>query len=213
MNCRNCAAPMELFDRRRYCFCRYCGTFEFLDAAGSDGVHVLERKADALPCPLCAAPLARSLLDDAHVIEHCEKCRGVLVERAVFAMAVSGRRARAAGPGVPLAEIDRREFHRRVTCSRCRTTMDVHPYYGPGNVVIDTCQKCDLVWLDFGELRQIADAPGLDRGRPAPIRPASNLDPGASSRVSPLNFVDGLSVLDGGGSVLGLLLDLFDGCG
>ena len=160
MNCRNCAAPMELFDRRRYYFCRYCGTFEFLDAARSDGVHVLERKADALPCPLCAAPLAKSLLDDAHVIEHCEKCRGVLVERAVFAMAVSGRRARAAGPGVPLAEIDRREFHRRVTCSRCRTTMDVHPYYGPGNVVIDTCQKCDLVWLDFGELRQIADAPG-----------------------------------------------------
>jgi Zn-finger nucleic acid-binding protein len=41
----------------------------------------------------------------------------------------------------------------------------VHPYYGPGNVVIDTCSRCDLIWLDFGELKQIADAPGRDRGR------------------------------------------------
>ena len=212
MNCRNCAAPMELFDRRRYYSCRYCGTFEFLDAPGADGVHVLERKADALPCPLCAAPLAKSLLDDTHVIEHCEKCRGVLLERAVFAMAVNGRRARAAGPGVPLAEIDRREFHRRVTCSKCRTAMDVHPYYGPGNVVIDTCRKCDLVWLDFGELQQIGDAPGFDRGRPAARSPA-NLEPAAVSRVPSLDFVGDVAMMDGGGSVVGLLLDLFDGCG
>ena len=31
-------------------------------------------------------------------------------------------------------------------------------------LVIDTCARCDAVWLDFGELRQIADAPGRDRG-------------------------------------------------
>jgi hypothetical protein len=43
--------------------------------------------------------------------------------------------------------------------------MDVHPYFGPGNVIIDTCGKCDLVWLDFGELKQIEEAPGQDRGR------------------------------------------------
>jgi hypothetical protein len=43
--------------------------------------------------------------------------------------------------------------------------MDVHPYFGPGNVIIDTCGTCDLVWLDFGELKQIEDAPGQDRGR------------------------------------------------
>jgi hypothetical protein len=32
-------------------------------------------------------------------------------------------------------------------------------------VIIDTCATCDLVWLDFGELKQIEDAPGQDRGR------------------------------------------------
>jgi hypothetical protein len=91
--------------------------------------------------------------------------------------------------------------------------MDVHPYYGPGNVVVDTCRKCDLVWLDFGELQQIGDAPGLDRGRPAAVRPSSNVAPAASSRVSALDLVDGFTVLDGGGSVVGMLIDLLDGCG
>lgn len=43
--------------------------------------------------------------------------------------------------------------------------MDVHPYYGPGNIVIDTCSRCNVIWLDCGELQQIADAPGKDRGR------------------------------------------------
>jgi Zn-finger nucleic acid-binding protein len=171
MNCRNCAAPMELFDRRRYYFCKYCGTFEFIEDAGSDGIHVLQRRADAAPCPLCAAPLAKSLLDETQPVEYCERCRGVLIERPAFARAVQQRRSRASGPGATPAPIDRREFERRVTCPNCRTHMDVHPYYGPGNVIIDTCRKCDLVWLDFGELRQIDEAPGDDRGRPPRIAP------------------------------------------
>jgi Zn-finger nucleic acid-binding protein len=42
--------------------------------------------------------------------------------------------------------------------------MDTHPYYGPGNVVIDNCGRCGLVWLDFGELDRIISAAGRDRG-------------------------------------------------
>jgi Zn-finger nucleic acid-binding protein len=182
MNCRNCAAAMELFERRRYYYCRYCGTFEFLDAPETDGIRVLERRTDAQACPLCQAPLAKSLLDGAHTIQHCEKCRGALLERAVFAYAVSQRRAHARGPGIRPVEQDRRELQRRVSCPSCRTAMDVHPYYGPGNVVIDTCRKCDLVWLDFGELQQITDAPGLDRGQPPKVtqrQPEGDASPAA----------------------------------
>ena len=61
MDCRNCGAPMELFERRRYYFCTYCGTFHFIETPPVDGVHVLERPAGALPCPLCTAPLAKSV--------------------------------------------------------------------------------------------------------------------------------------------------------
>ena len=165
MNCRNCAASMELFDQRRYFFCRHCGTFEFLERTDGDGIQVLERRSDALPCPLCRAPLARALLDRRHPVQYCERCRGVALERAAFAAAVVGRRSQATGPGVEPAALDRKELDRRVTCPSCRKMMDVHPYFGPGNVIIDTCGKCDLVWLDFGELKQIEEAPGQDRGR------------------------------------------------
>lgn len=154
---------MELFERRRYHFCRYCGTFEFIAAPAIDGVQVLERPERALDCPLCRAPLAKSLLDHSFVVEHCERCRGVLVQRADFAESVTVRRLNATGPPVPPVPLDRRELERKVTCPSCQAPMDVHPYYGPGNVVIDTCSRCDLVWLDYGELKQITDAPGRDR--------------------------------------------------
>jgi hypothetical protein len=51
--------------------------------------------------------------------------------------------------------------------------MSTHPYFGPGNVVIDNCEACELAWLDFGELAQIVDAPGKDRGTrgmPPPVK-------------------------------------------
>jgi Zn-finger nucleic acid-binding protein len=38
--------------------------------------------------------------------------------------------------------------------------MEVHPYYGPGNVVVDSCCHCGLVWLDAGEISMIETAPG-----------------------------------------------------
>ena len=42
--------------------------------------------------------------------------------------------------------------------------MSTHPYYGPGNIVIDTCAGCGVIWLDFGELNRVVAAPGRDRG-------------------------------------------------
>ena len=57
--------------------------------------------------------------------------------------------------------------------------MTTHPYYGPGNVVMESCDSCNLVWLDHGELQQIVDAPGRDRGsRDRPARPRASHGPG-----------------------------------
>jgi Zn-finger nucleic acid-binding protein len=165
MNCRNCGAAMELFERRRYYFCNHCGTFHFIETPAEDAIRVLERPDAATACPLCAKPLAKSLLDEHYAVEHCEGCRGLLVGRAAFSDAIARRRARQAGPPAEPVPLDRRELTRVIRCPACAAPMDVHPYYGPGNVVIDTCSRCDLVWLDFGELAQITDAPGGDRGR------------------------------------------------
>jgi Zn-finger nucleic acid-binding protein len=167
MNCRNCGAPMEFFERRRYFFCTHCGTFHFIDSPAVDGVQVLVRHSDGRSCPRCTAALAKSLLDEQYPVEHCERCKGLLIERGSFADALTRRRTRAGGPGTQPAPLDRRELERHVACPACGKSMDVHPYYGPGNVVIDSCTNCSLLWLDYGELQQMTDAPGRDRGRPA----------------------------------------------
>ena len=112
----------------------------------------------------CRAPLVKALLDGAYAVEHCERCRGILLPRAAFAEAVTRRRARQSGAPAPPVPMDPRELKHVVVCPSCRSQMDVHPYYGPGNVVIDSCQRCDLIWLDFGELTQITEAGGRDRG-------------------------------------------------
>jgi Zn-finger nucleic acid-binding protein len=163
MDCRNCGAPMELFAERRYFFCRYCGTFEFIDSPAEDGVQVLERPTSAPLCPVCAGPLAIALLDNTFRVQHCAACRGLLIACTDFADAVAARRSRESGPPSVPIPLDRRDLTRHLACPSCHETMDVHPYYGPGNVVIDTCDRCNVVWLDFGELKQIADAPGRDR--------------------------------------------------
>ena len=187
---------MELFERRGYFHCSHCGTFSFIDTPPVDGVRVLTRDRTALPCPLCGLPLAKAMLDDTHAVQHCERCRGLLLERATFADAVARRRARERGSGVPPAPLDPRELRRNVMCPACRQRMDVHPYFGPGNVVIDSCTACNLIWLDHGELRQIGEAPGRDRGQ-LPAQSASAVAAAAPSgetgRLSLLQVFDIIS--------------------
>ena len=85
MNCRNCGASMELFERRRYFFCTHCGSFSFINTPEVEGVRVLERPVPAPDCPRCRAALVKALLDNAYAVEHCEQCRGILLPRAAFA--------------------------------------------------------------------------------------------------------------------------------
>ena len=48
---------------------------------------------------------------------------------------------------------------RPIDCPTCGHPMLGHLYGGPGNVVIDSCERCQVNWLDPGELRRIAMAP------------------------------------------------------
>lgn len=164
MNCPNCAAAMELVESRRYFKCRHCGTYHFPRTVEADGIRVTGQPANAPGCPVCKAPLAHALLDDDHPIDFCEKCRGILLPRATFAGVTQKRRAWATTPPDEPVPLDRRELHRELACPKCKGRFDTYPHLGPGSVVIDNCLRCDLVWLDFGEMRQMVDAPGADRG-------------------------------------------------
>lgn len=162
MNCHNCGAVMELSEARRCFICHHCGTLRFPEPVAED-IRVLGAPAGAPLCPTCNKPLAFATIAERSG-HFCEQCRGLLLSREVFVALVQTKRAWASSvPRQPLP-LDKRELERETACPGCGRRMETHPYYGPGAVVIDTCPRCDLIWLDTGEMDRIVDAPGRDRG-------------------------------------------------
>jgi hypothetical protein len=61
--------------------------------------------------------------------------------------------------------------------------METHAYGGGGNAVVDTCSRCDFIWLDAGELAIIGRyVPHVPRREPPlilasePVREPNLLD-------------------------------------
>jgi Zn-finger nucleic acid-binding protein/DNA-directed RNA polymerase subunit RPC12/RpoP len=164
MNCRNCGAPLKLIEDRNYFVCEYCATYYFPKNISPDGVTLLDDDASDVDCPVCGAALSLAAIEEMRVL-YCRKCRGILARQEVFFNIVKYRRASATGPPATPRPLDPAYLQRQLNCPHCGQLMDTHPYYGPGNVAIDTCNRCAVVWLDYGEIGVITDAPGRDRGR------------------------------------------------
>ena len=164
MNCTNCGAPMMVIQDRDYYFCDYCGSFYF-PPENIEGVRVLDDLPDSISCPICQEPLFRASIN-AFPALHCKKCRGTLMQQLMFGEVVAYLRGRAKGPADRPRLLEVEELDRRIQCPNCYQIMETHPYAGPGNIVIDTCSSCTLIWLDHGEISQVVNAPGNDRGHP-----------------------------------------------
>lgn len=143
--------------------CGHCGTTSIPERLDRDGVHVLGPGDGRRKCPACRSALVRAMLDE-YPIDYCERCRGFLLPRQAFAEISRRRRAWADSPPVTPIPPDPRERRRHVACPKCGAAMTTDWYYGPGGIIMDRCEACDLVWLDSGELKQVVDAPGPDRG-------------------------------------------------
>jgi Zn-finger nucleic acid-binding protein len=195
VNCTNCGAAMELVESRRYFICSHCGSFSFPEAIDVDGIRIVGRTADAKTCPICSVPMDQALLDDTHAMHFCGKCRGMLLPRDTFAGAVQRRRAWAQGPVVDPPPLDRRAYDRKISCPLCHAPFMTYAYGGPGAVVMDGCERCDVVWLDYRELKQIVDAPGSDRGsremvpRSDDYQIVPQSDDDSDRRTDPLDFL------------------------
>lgn len=161
LSCRNCGGVLKCAENHASYQCEYCLSVAVISEAPLlvDGIQPIN-DAVGSPCPACSDCLQTALLDGRPIL-YCPGCFGMLVRREHFGAIVNERRSRRAGmEQEDVRPIDPLAYTRRLRCPACEGYMEAHPYYGPGNVVIDSCAECDFVWLDHGELARVERAVG-----------------------------------------------------
>jgi len=109
-------------------------------------------------CPACHSSLSDWNIQGKPVL-YCTKCRGFLISIDKFLPLVEFLRALAHPTASDIQPRDNSDADRHFACPMCGRTMTGHPYGGPGNVNIDNCEACSLIWLDHDELQRIVMAP------------------------------------------------------
>ncbi len=155
MNCGNCGGPMHVVSGRDYYVCEYCTAHHFRKES-PDGVRLLDESTDLL-CPECGETLVVGELGGTDLLK-CKKCEGILLYQTDLLSVLRQRMAEVTAPPKKKERLDPAELERRLRCPMCEGALDVHPYYGPGRVIIDTCPECQVIWLDRGEMDTIARA-------------------------------------------------------
>ena len=156
MNCPDCGAPMRLEADKDYLVCDYCGNIH-VGEPDSDGVRLLGEQAPE-SCPVCAVRLFHAALDG-HRILYCRRCRGMLISMDIFAALVADLRSHGDTASQIVRPVDQAQLDKILRCPRCAHDMDTHVYGAGGNVVMNDCERCELNWLDHGELDRIVRAP------------------------------------------------------
>lgn len=159
MNCENCGGLTAPDVTGTVLRCQFCESVQFLgEGHGPDGL-VLTGPESETSCPLGCGPLSGGVLDG-YPVAGCPECLGILIRADEFGLLVSERRARWCGAELRPRPVDPESLHRAAGCPGCGYRMETHPYYGPGNAVVDSCGRCGLVWLDAGEVAAIEQSPG-----------------------------------------------------
>ena len=158
-NCRNCGAPLRIIRDKELLLCDHCGA-EQEAAAIPEGLELLGETSQA--CPVCSTPLSQGRLHG-HPLLCCPSCAGLLIEMNRFTTIIDLVRAYDVGALRTTAPSKQKPGERTLNCPSCGQPLVSHHYGGPGNVVIDTCSRCLVNWLDQGELRRIALAPDRQR--------------------------------------------------
>lgn len=153
--------------------------------------HLQPEQID-LQCPRCHLALRRGVLYERWEVCGCGECGGFVVPRRSFQEMIRELRAAYTGPDDRPSPMDPAQLDVHCQCPGCRQPMKTHPYYGPGNSVIDSCSGCGVTWLDATELVKLIRAPGRrdDNVAPSAVKSAfavgSNRPTAASLSAHPL---------------------------
>ena len=155
MNCPSCGAPMRLASGNANLRCDYCNSIVVI-ADDDTGVQYLDEAAE-FTCPACAETLWNGVLSRVQ-LHACKKCHGLLVTMGAFEELIENMRAEH-NETVISPPANPADLQRKVSCPRCRASMDMHFYFGGGHAVMATCERCELHWLGGGMLMCIVRAP------------------------------------------------------
>ncbi len=151
MNCHNCGETLDGDGTQSIVVCEHCRTYRSFGTPDSSVDRVVSLgKPGRSKCPCCRQRLTQAAMDGL-LVEYCDDCTGVLIPEDLFAMLVRNRRAEYRGAASHPTTLDSNHLDGELHCPACRNAMDVHPCYGPGHIVIDSCSNCRLVWLDLRE--------------------------------------------------------------
>ena len=136
--------------------CDFCHSV-YVPGSDDEGVTLLG-DGNGDQCPICAnLPLVHASIAKTPIL-YCSKCHGMLISMEVFPTLTETLRAQQHG-ATPAPAADSHDLQRRINCPHCHRSMETFFYAGPGNVVLDSCENCSLLWLDHGELLRIARTP------------------------------------------------------
>jgi Zn-finger nucleic acid-binding protein len=163
--CQKCGGTAEVVAGQQYHNCVYCDSLIQLAEISEDRILPTGVTLDC-SCATCDQPLQTGLIENRRAL-FCGSCFGILIRHADFAGIIQERQARRAGqePAEP-RPIDPEAYKRQINCPSCSQRMETHPYYGPGNIVVDTCSECGYLWLDHGEISRVENASFIRRSAP-----------------------------------------------
>jgi len=162
ITCGSCGAPIAPVPGKDYFVCPYCGAYYFPEAS-QDGVKILGEPG-SLTCPVCKIPLVTAVIGQDFHVQACSRCRGVMVSQDLLAFVIRSLRltSKKIDDTLPL---DRSGLNIQRFCQTCGRKMDTHAYEGGGNIVIDVCIHCGLVWFDYGEIKRVVTSPEIGINR------------------------------------------------
>lgn len=160
MNCEKCGAALQQVAETDSLACASCKQAPNPNPANPhEPLSAVGQQTDFL-CPKC--PNHNLQIGDLFGTQvcFCDQCYGFVIDRVSLGELVDKLRASYGGPDDAPIQINPAELHEVCTCPACFDRMETFNYYGPGNVVLDSCNECMLTWFNQGELGKIIRAPG-----------------------------------------------------
>lgn len=107
-----------------------------------------------MKCPICKVKLTRKKYEEV-AIHQCGDCQGTLLKFNRLKQ-IENRRDKLEEELMDEMVNSAEDSRQKLRCSGCMSTMEKRrKKIGPWDFAIDRCNKCQLIWLDAGELAKM----------------------------------------------------------